>query len=259
MDDLPEQEEKSGPEELTCPEWMMTMGDCMSLLLTFFVLLLTFSTTSKSKLMDVVGVMKGAFSIMKVEMVKDESAYNETEFNDNEERRVANTDDSSSLRLTSNAIQRKFRILENTIAEIGFKNPLTLTKLDDGVSIQVPADEFFIKGTNTLTFEGKKILQEIANIAGNIRNEVRIISNLDKIHMSGRMVSPSWLNAYDRNYKLVRMLVDDFNLNESRFSIGVNAIEASTKADGFSKISIILVENLTVKQVGIEQLLKDEF
>ena len=261
MDDLPDGggEKKAPPEELTCPEWMMTMGDCMSLLLTFFVLLLTFSTTSKSKLMNVVGVMKGAFSIMKVEMVDSESAYNDSKIGDGEDRRVSNPDGSSSLRLTSNAIQRKFQILTNTIAEIGFKNPLTLTKLDDGMSIEIPADEFFIKGTNTLTFEGKKILQEVANIAANIRNEVRIISNLDKKHMSGRMVSPTWLNAYNRNFKLVRILVDDFSLNESRLSIGVNVKEPSTDGDDFSKISIVLVENLKVKQVGIEELLKDEF
>ena len=58
-----EEEGKSAPEELTCPQWMMTMGDCMSLLLTFFVLLLTFSTTSKSRLMDVIGVIKETIDI----------------------------------------------------------------------------------------------------------------------------------------------------------------------------------------------------
>lgn len=259
MEEIPEVEEKKGPEELTCPEWMMTMGDCMSLLLTFFVLLLTFSTTSKSKLMDVVGVMKGAFSIMKVEMVTDESAYNETNFKDDQERRIFNEQDSSSLRLSSNAIQRKFRILEATIAEIGFKNPLSLSKLDDGVAIEVPADEIFIEGTNTLTFDGKKLIQEISNIASNIPNEIRIVSNLNPMQMSGKMVSNEWMKAFNRNSKIVRMLVDDFEIKDSRFSIGVNVKESSTSANHFSKISIIFVENLKVKQVGIQELLKGKF
>ena len=259
MEDIPEVKEKKEPEELTCPEWMMTMGDCMSLLLTFFVLLLTFSTTSKSKLMDVVGVMKGAFSIIKVEMVTEESAYNDSNFKDDEERRIANTEGASSLRLSSNAIQRKIKVLENTIAEIGFKNPLSLTKLDDGIAIQIPADEVFIEGTNTLTFEGKKIIQEVSNIAFNIKNEIRIISNLNRKQMSGKMVSAEWLKHYNRNYKIVRMLVDDFNLTESRFSIGVNVREQSTGPNDFSKISIIFVENLKVKQVGIQELLKGAF
>ena len=259
MEEIPEVKEKNAPEELTCPEWMMTMGDCMSLLLTFFVLLLTFSTTSKSKLMDVVGVMKGAFSIMKVEMVKDESAYNETNFKDDQERRISNSEDSSSLRLSSNAIQRKFKILEATIAEIGFKNPLSLNKLDDGVAIEVPANEIFIEGTSTLTFDGKKLIQEISNIASNIPNEIRIVSNLNKIQMSGKMVSNDWLKAYERNSKIVRMLVEDFELKESRFSIGVNVRDRSTSSEDFSKISIIFVENLKVKQVGIQELLKGAF
>jgi len=259
MEEIPEVEEKNGPEELTCPEWMMTMGDCMSLLLTFFVLLLTFSTTSKSKLMDVVGVMKGAFSIMKVERVTDESAYNETNFKDDQDRRIANDEDSSSLRLSSNAIQRKFKILEATIAEIGFKNPLSLSKLDDGVAIEVPANEIFIEGTTTLTFDGKKLIQEISNIASNIPNEIRVVSNLDQIQMSGKMVSNEWLKSYTRNSKIVRMLVEDFELKENRFSIGVNVKERSTSPKDFSKISIIFVENLKVKQVGIQELLKGAF
>ena len=259
MDDLPEASEKKGPSELTCPEWMMTMGDCMSLLLTFFVLLLTFSTTSKSKLMDVVGVMKGAFSIMKVEMVKDESAYNEFDFKDDEERRVFNAEGSSSMRLTSNAIQRKFKILEATIAEIGFKYPLSLAKLDDGIAIEIPADEIFMEGTNTLTFNGKKVIQEISNIAFNIRNEVRIMSNLDKMHMSGQMFSKEWLKANERNNRIRRMLVDEFGINESRFSVGVQVKEMSPAKESPSKISIIFVENLKVKEVGIEELLKGSF
>lgn len=259
MEEIPESEEKSGPEELTCPEWMMTMGDCMSLLLTFFVLLLTFTTTSKSKLMDVVGVMKGAFSIMKVEIVTDESAYNETNFRDGQDRRISNSDTQSSLRLSSNAIQRKFKILQATIAEIGFKNPLSLSKLDDGVAIEVPAEEIFVEGTNTLTFNGKKLIQEISNIASNIPNEIRIVSNLDQTKMSGKMVSKDWLKAYNRNSKIVRMLVEDFEIKESRFSIGVNVKEMSTNSNEFSKISIIFVENLKVKQVGIQELLKGAF
>lgn len=47
--------ERKKPEEITCPEWMMIMGDAMSLLLTFFVLLLTFSSMNDANLMNVMG------------------------------------------------------------------------------------------------------------------------------------------------------------------------------------------------------------
>ncbi|NLW84842.1 MAG: hypothetical protein GXY41_10645 [Phycisphaerae bacterium] len=41
----PEEEEAAG-----CPEWMVTFSDCMTLLLTFFVLLLSFATFEKETL-----------------------------------------------------------------------------------------------------------------------------------------------------------------------------------------------------------------
>ncbi len=252
--------EKKVPEELTCPDWMMTMGDCMSLLLTFFVLLLTFSTNSKSQLMDVVGVMKGAFSMVKVAQLKKESAFFESKLVDAEQRKISNpAGDATSLRLTSNKIQRKFKILESTISEIGFKNNLTLTKLDEGVSIEVPANEIFVDGGNELTFEGKKLIQEISNIAFNILNEIRIVSNLQKTEMSGSTVSPEWLQAHERNNKIVRLLVDEFGLAETRFSIGVKVSEKSNKENDFAKITIIFVERLKVREVGVEELLKGNF
>ena len=40
------------------PAWMLTFGDCMTLLLTFFVLMLSFSSFDEAALMR----LKGAFS-----------------------------------------------------------------------------------------------------------------------------------------------------------------------------------------------------
>lgn len=52
-------------EEGGAPEWVVTFGDLMSLLLCFFVLLLSFSETSKAKYKQVAGSMKEAFGIQK--------------------------------------------------------------------------------------------------------------------------------------------------------------------------------------------------
>ena len=69
-----ETEEEPPPKrkkaELTCPEWMMTMGDAMSLLLCFFVLLLTME---EAKLMNVSGVLQGANAPADFESYKDTS------------------------------------------------------------------------------------------------------------------------------------------------------------------------------------------
>jgi len=55
------------PEECKCekgaPKWVVTFGDMMSLLLTFFVLLLSFSTTDIKKYRRMVGSVKEAFGV----------------------------------------------------------------------------------------------------------------------------------------------------------------------------------------------------
>jgi flagellar motor protein MotB len=49
-----------------CPGWMMTFGDCMSLLVTFFVMLIAFSSLEEAKLAALVGVLRGAFGAVEM-------------------------------------------------------------------------------------------------------------------------------------------------------------------------------------------------
>lgn len=62
---MSDDEEIQKKEEGGAPEWMVTFGDLMSLLLCFFVLLLSFSETDKAKYKQVAGSMKEAFGVQK--------------------------------------------------------------------------------------------------------------------------------------------------------------------------------------------------
>ena len=55
-----EEENDSGPET---PEWIVTFTDLMSLLLTFFILLLTFSTPQVERLFELRGSIRDTFGI----------------------------------------------------------------------------------------------------------------------------------------------------------------------------------------------------
>jgi chemotaxis protein MotB len=56
------------PEE-GAPEWLVTFGDLMSLLLTFFVLLLSFSQTDVAKFKELAGSLEQAFGVQHQEAV----------------------------------------------------------------------------------------------------------------------------------------------------------------------------------------------
>jgi len=57
-------EKKRGPEEPTVPGWVVTYGDMMSLLLTFFVLLVSFSTISEEDFKDAMTSLQGALGVL---------------------------------------------------------------------------------------------------------------------------------------------------------------------------------------------------
>lgn len=54
-------------EESKVPEWLVTFADLMSLLVCFFVLIISFSIQDKEKLQVVAGSMKDAFGIIQVQ------------------------------------------------------------------------------------------------------------------------------------------------------------------------------------------------
>ena len=54
-----EEESKAG-----APAWMMTYGDMMSLLLTFFVLIVSFSTVQDAGFKSAMGSLQGALGIL---------------------------------------------------------------------------------------------------------------------------------------------------------------------------------------------------
>lgn len=54
-----EDDDEGAPEQQTAPGWMATYGDLMSLLLVFFILLVSFSSPEISKFRQAVGSLKG--------------------------------------------------------------------------------------------------------------------------------------------------------------------------------------------------------
>ena len=57
---------KKGEGEQGAPMWIVTFSDLMSLLLTFFVLLLSFSTISEEKFNQALMSLQGAFGVLKL-------------------------------------------------------------------------------------------------------------------------------------------------------------------------------------------------
>jgi len=124
------------------PEWLATFGDLMSLLLCFFVLLLSMSTMDAKKVKEAIGSLAGALSVLEggtQTEVSRERIQKATPIQKNEE--------------TAQAVNR----LASAITEFkqftaGGKGPaITLSEAEEGFLIRLPADITFAPGSAKIT------------------------------------------------------------------------------------------------------------
>ena len=105
-----------------------------------------------------------------------------------------------------------------------------------------------------------KKLVHMANVAINIQNEIRIMGHLNPEDMVGTKLGDAWITALERNMKLADVLNDRFGIENSRFSVGISVLTNKKMQDrnqSFSRVKIIFMETLNVKNIDVRELLKD--
>ncbi len=258
-------EEKEGIEIIEvkgCPDWMLTMGDCMSLLLCFFVLMLTFSTPDEGKLMDVVGGIKGALSAISCSHVqtkspsiyqqsKDPNARNEGDILEGiKETRKVNADKLVPVRLNSMTIINKNQVYQEKIKQLGFDNVITLKQLEKGLRASYVPKSIFIDDTDKINKRyAIKLLTGFVNILNSAKgNEISITYhfNWNRILLSKR-IPKSWTKNMKRNTALGKFLVDNFDVDERRLSYKID--QASSDEDS---ISITLMERFKINEITMQ-------
>ena len=135
------------PECPKClPGWLAAFGDLMSLLLCFFVLLLSMSSMDAKKVSEAIGSLSGAMSVLEGG-VKTEISKKRIQ----ESTPIENQDETSeSVNTVSQAI-----IDANEMMEKGHGPTITLEEAEEGFKIRLPASLLFKRG------EAKIVNQDI--------------------------------------------------------------------------------------------------
>ncbi|RMD78218.1 MAG: hypothetical protein D6820_10345 [Lentisphaerae bacterium] len=244
-------------KEITCPGWMLTFGDAMSLLLCFFVLLLTFSTKEEAQLMDVLGIIKGALSpVQSISQVKSGqiasqfSVGNVSESGEHLQRRVT-PEGISPINLRNYEFTEKRLKLERSLKAIGFSKFVTLDLLNEGISLGINADKVFKPGTAELQDSAMKLLQGFAILCSGVTNEVRFSALIPSSALYDRAsLLKHWRLALARLQKLRAIFSRSFNIKQKRISFGIY-MRANVDE---SAIQFLLVERPGPKEVTQEEL-----
>jgi len=181
--------EKPEVEAPSAPFWMTTFSDMVTLLMVFFILLLSFSTIQLDKFKGAMSSMKGALGIMP-EMG---SAIPEPHINFNERQTVQHTD-----------ITKKAEELESEIEKKNLSDAIQLEVTKEGVHIRLGDKVLFRSGQANIKANAFPILKEIAGMIEGENTEVDVEGHTDNIPIHTKKYPSNWELSTARAMSVVR-------------------------------------------------------
>ncbi|NRA97743.1 MAG: OmpA family protein [Planctomycetes bacterium] len=150
---------RKGPEPnkpLLAPLWIVTFGDLISLLVTFFILLYTFSAVDQDKFRRVAGTLTGSLGVMTDPMQKSKRNLLITTVPPTVRTDLRGSDHLPNRKEIEDAVNDK--IQDPSV----FDQKVDMEGLSDGMRIRLDGDHFFAPGRTTLDPNGREVLLEIA-------------------------------------------------------------------------------------------------
>ncbi|MBA4503375.1 flagellar motor protein MotB [Marinobacterium marinum] len=247
-----ENDEKCKCPPAGSPAWMATFADLMSLLMCFFVLLLSFSEMDVLKFKQLAGSMREAFGVqnqIKVEDIPKGTSIIAQEFSPgrpeptplNEVRQMTVNNDMNSLDVRSREgeaqIEDELKGLEElrrqqeeeardeAIAvaqalsdEIG-EGSIEVETDGSRIIIRVKERGSFESGSAELKFEYIPVVAKIRDLLLDISGKVAIEGHTDSVPYGGRRFESNWDLSTERALAVAHELFSDRRINQSRFSI----------------------------------------
>lgn len=238
------------PEECECeegaPAWVTTFGDLMSLLLTFFVLLLSFSRMDDERFKELAGSLKEAFGVQRIVPAFDlprgidlvARDFNTTFSAEMLEQRIK----AAVKRLKKEAEEGVDEPQEGELADAGAANgeseddlegliAAAVAELLAAIEVEEDATSYTIRldgaaafesGSGNLTPEGKLLLRAIQPAILEFGGDILVEGHTDDRPFPGRgpgVDDGNWQLSYDRAHAVVRNLHHDLGISLNRLGL----------------------------------------
>jgi len=155
------------PECEQClPAWLAAFGDLMSLLLCFFVLLLSMSSMDAKKVSEAIGSLSGAMSVLE--------GGTKTEIS---KRRIQESTPLENKDESSEAVNKVSQAIidANEMLEKGKGPAISLEEAQEGFVIQLPASLLFKSGSATIENDDASLfLKRVALIIQELPNNMDV-------------------------------------------------------------------------------------
>jgi len=187
-------EEASGPSS---PAWMTTYGDMMTLLLCFFVLLVSMSTMEIEKFKAAAASLKGALSVLPFQ-----------ERVTPEPQRPKNADELKKSRDRNRRRKRAISRLRRIIEEQNLGNYIKVYETTEGIHIIIGDPALFDSGQAVIKSEFYPVLDGVVEVihAGTGDENVRVEGHTDNVPINTPQFKDNWELSIARALEVIRYI-----------------------------------------------------
>lgn len=267
-------------DEVVCepgaPEWLATFADLMSLLMSFFVLLLSFSEMDVLKFKQLAGSMREAFGVqreIKTKEIPKGTSIIAKEFSPGRPTPTAlkvmrqhTTDDrkqnldfrrgaEKSLDEARQATEERLKKIKQSLKDQIEKGNIEVSGDNDRTVIRIREKGSFPSGSAQLRPGFKKVMARIAEVVIKTPGKVQISGHTDNIPISTFRFKSNWELSSARAVSILRELLKNNKVSQERMIIQGHAdtipLVPNTTAKNRAinrRVEIIIVKESTPKQ-----------
>ncbi len=169
MGTQPEPEKKV---DVGAPRWVVTFGDLMSLLLCFFVLLLSFSELDRQKYKQVAGSMEKAFGVQRRTKVMDVPKGMKMIAKDFDQELI-------ETRIRPDIGKELDEVISSQLADI--KDKIEIDGSDEEITIRLMGESTFDSGKAVIRPQMKPLLKKVAELIQGNANDIIIAGHTDNV------------------------------------------------------------------------------
>lgn len=188
--------------------WLLTYSDVVTLCLTFFVLLYSFSSLDANKWRSLVGSLQGALGVLDGGNIPLDNGILDTASDD--ANSDENLDEEEFLQYQEEqrkliSIQQKF---QEYIAEHNLQSDVTTNIEERGVVIRFQDSVLFPKSSADLYLASKTILADLSTIFKEIGSPIRIEGHTDNLPIHTVRYPSNWELSTSRATNVLRFLIE---------------------------------------------------
>ncbi len=203
------------------PAWLATMGDLMSLLLVFFVLMLSFANTDKQLFLQAMGSIQNALGVIQDNpgqfQVRSTSMI---EWSEKKSTPFLEIIDAESSDQAPTMDQKIMQEVQQAIAENNLSRIVEAESSERGVIVRVKGGALFKAGSDSLLPVSFVFLDEVIRITEEFPYELSIEGHTDDSPISTPRFPTNWHLAAARSIAVLRYMIDAGDVDPSRISAG---------------------------------------